>query len=89
MKGVPLCLPLLQPGTPKSFALNVQGRVSQLALGRRPRTTLGNRVAGCYKFISYKVFFKSFCRSRPPHKRVNLSFTITNIMNQLMELCEN
>ena len=31
------------------------------------------------RFISHKVFLKSFCRSQLPHKSVNLSSTITNI----------
>ena len=40
---------------------------------------------------SHKVFWKSFCRSRLPHKSINLSFTITNenIENKLTDLCAN
>ena len=37
-------------------------------------------------FLSHKVFLKSFCRSQLCHESVNLSFTITNIKNKLMEL---
>ena len=36
--------------------------------------------------ISHKVFLKSFCRSHPPHKSVNSSFTITNMKNKLTDL---
>ena len=37
--------------------------------------------------ISQKVFIKSFCRSRFPHKSVNLSFIITD--TKLTDLCGN
>ena len=39
--------------------------------------------------ISHKVFSRSFCRSQLLHKSVNLSFTITNIKKQSMDLCGN
>ena len=32
-------------------------------------------------FISHEVFLKLFCTSQLPHKFVNLSFTISNTMN--------
>ena len=35
------------------------------------------------------MFIKSVCRSHPPHKSVNLSFTITNTKNKLTDLCGN
>ena len=39
--------------------------------------------------ISQKVFRKSFCRSQFLHKFVNLSIIITNIRNELTDLCRN
>ena len=36
-----------------------------------------------------QVTLKSFCRSQFPHKSVHLSFTITNIKNELTNLCRN
>jgi len=39
--------------------------------------------------FSHKVFSKSFDRSQLPHKSVNLSFTITNVKNKLMDLYGN
>ena len=39
------------------------------------------------KFISQKVFIKSFCKSQPPHKSVNLSCIITNVKKKLTGLC--
>ena len=41
------------------------------------------------EFISLKVSSKSFCRSQPPPKYVNLFFSITNIKNKLTNLCGN
>ena len=41
------------------------------------------------KFISHRVFLKSFCRSQLPHTSVNLSSTITNIKNNLLYLCRS
>ena len=35
--------------------------------------------------LSQRVFIKSFCKSQFPHKSVNLSFTITNMMNKLTD----
>jgi len=40
-------------------------------------------------FISQKVFIKSFCESQFPHKSVNVSFIITDIKNELTDLCGN
>ena len=39
--------------------------------------------------ISHKVFIKSFCKSQSSHKSVNLSFIVTNIKNELTNLCGN
>ena len=39
--------------------------------------------------ISHKVFTKSFCRSQLPHKIHNLSLFITNMKNELTDLCGN
>ena len=36
---------------------------------------------------SQKVLIKPFCISQPPHKSVNVSFTITNMENKLTDLC--
>ena len=36
-----------------------------------------------------KYVKKSFCGSQSPHKFVNLSFNITNIRNEMTDLCEN
>ena len=40
-------------------------------------------------FISHRVFVKSFFISQLSHKSVNLSFPITNIKNELTNLCGN
>ena len=39
--------------------------------------------------ISQKVFIKLFCKSRFPHKFVNLFFMLVKIMDKLLDLCEN
>jgi len=39
--------------------------------------------------ISHKVFVKSFCKSRFPHKSVNLFFMSVIIKNTLTDLCGN
>ena len=39
--------------------------------------------------ISHRLFLESFCRSQFPHKSVNLSFTITNIKNNMTDLRGN
>ena len=39
--------------------------------------------------ISRKVFLKLFYKSQFPHKFVNLSFTITNMKNELTDLWGN
>ena len=39
------------------------------------------------KLIPHKLFLKSFCRSRFSHKSVRLSFTITDIKNNLTDFC--
>ena len=39
--------------------------------------------------ISQKVFIKLFCKSRFPHKSVNLSFLVTVIKKKLTYLCKN
>ena len=45
--------------------------------------SVGSKAYLDQKLISHKVSFKSFCKSRFPHKFVNLSFTISNIKNTL------
>jgi len=40
-------------------------------------------------FISQKVFIKSFCKNRFPHKSVNSFFTLAIIKSKLTELCVN
>ena len=37
-----------------------------------------------FALISQRVFVKLFCTSQPPHKSVNLSFTIANIKNKTL-----
>ena len=39
--------------------------------------------------ISHKVFLNSLYLSHPPHKSINLSFTIASIKNNLTDLCGN
>ena len=39
--------------------------------------------------VSHIILIGSFCRSQLPHKSVNVSFTITNIWNKLMDSCED
>ena len=39
--------------------------------------------------ISHKVFIKSSCKSQLPQISVNSSFIITNMRNQLTDLCGN
>ena len=42
-----------------------------------------------FELISHEVFLESFSRIQIPHKSVDLSFTITSIKNELMDLCGN
>ena len=51
-------------------------------------TRVGERGGG-RRFISQKVFQKSFCKSQFPHKSVNLSFIITDTKNKLTNLYGN
>ena len=51
--------------------------------------TLCPGAVGVRNVIPLKVFFKSFCKSQPPPKSVNLSFTITAIKNESTNLCAN
>ena len=44
------------------------------------------QVSGSLNLISQKVLIKLFCKSRFPHKSVNLSFLVTNIKNKLTDL---
>ena len=39
--------------------------------------------------ISHRVFILSICRSRPPHKSINLSYTIIDIKDELTDWCGN
>jgi len=39
--------------------------------------------------LSQKVFITWFCTSQFPHKSVNLSSIITNMKNELTDLCGN
>ena len=41
------------------------------------------------KFISHKVFLKSFCKGQLLHKSVDLFFTVTNMKNKLVDLYGN
>ena len=41
------------------------------------------------RLIPQIVLAKSFCKSRFPHKSVNLSAIITNIKNELSDVCGN
>ena len=41
------------------------------------------------EIISHKAFLKSFRRSQLPHKSVNVSFTITDIKNQMTDMWAN
>ena len=45
--------------------------------------------ACCTTLISHIMFLVSFCRSQLPPKIVNLSFTMTNMKNELTDLCGN
>ena len=47
------------------------------------------RWTGKIGFISPKVFLRSFCKGRFPHKSVNLSFNVTDMKNKLTDLCGN
>ena len=40
-------------------------------------------------FVSHLFFIKLFCKSRFPHKSVNLSLVIINIKNRLTDWCGN
>ena len=53
------------------------------------QTNLAGSAVSCRSgaFISYKVFIKSFCESKFPHKSVILFFVITYIKNKLTDLC--
>ena len=54
---------------------------------RQSRMRNGARKTHQSGFLSHKVFSKSICRSQLPYEFVNLSFTITNIKNELTDLC--
>ena len=58
-------------------------RVSQKMVGPR------HLFAPHRRFISQKVFIKSFFKSQFPHKSVNLPFTITIVKNKSTHLCGN
>ena len=59
--------------------------VAEVVLGLRDLPIVCVNTDGL--LISQKVFIKSFCNSRFPHKSVNLSFIITNIKNKLTDVC--
>ena len=46
------------------------------------------RVLASQDQISQKVFIKSFCKSQFPHKSVNSSFIIANVINKLTFVAE-
>ena len=54
-----------------------------------PSSLGGGRSVSVVKSISRKVFIKSFCKRRFPHKSVNLFFMITDIKSELVDLCGN
>jgi len=59
-------------------------------LGQRHKCSgLGVHGSRFTVFISQKMFTKSFCKSQFPLKFVNLSFTTTDINNELSDLCGN
>jgi len=43
--------------------------------------------SGCTN-LTQSVFLESFCKSRLPHKSVNVSLTVTNMKNKLTDCCE-
>jgi len=56
----------------------------------RPRLSrLQRTVLSGSELISQRVSTKSFCTNQFPHKSVNVSFVITNINNELTDLCGN
>ena len=46
------------------------------------------RIRG-HQLISQKVSIKSFCKSQFPHTSVNLSFSVTDVKDTLIDLCGN
>ena len=45
----------------------------------------GSGVWERYKFISHKVFLKSFCKSQFPHNSVNLFFILVIVKDKLTD----
>ena len=69
-------------------AVDIQPVLRRFGGNLQPGTQLAQG-AGEPKLISHKVFLKSFYISHPPHRSVNLSFTVTNVKNTMTDLCGN
>ena len=66
--------------------------LGEMALGRFPggdMTQTKNETWSFSDVTSQKVSIKSFCKSRFPHKSVDIFFTLVTIKDKLTDLCGN